>query len=160
MKPTDTHIADAPSLAEAKHYIDQLTFDNQIRKIVREDGWMDQHAQAVAQLYRNFLYLTRKYRLMYRLPPTKEIDYFWHQHILDTQQYRQDSQAIFGEYLDHYPYFGMDDVSNLDDLNQAFERLCELHEEEFGYALYAVRPFWAKCWGVLKCCVKRRPKGR
>jgi hypothetical protein len=39
--------------------------------------------------------------------PCGLVDEMWHRHILDTAAYREDCQAIFGQFLDHFPYFGM-----------------------------------------------------
>jgi hypothetical protein len=72
------------------------------------------------------------------LPPSKDVDEFWHNHILDTKKYREDCQAIFGFYLDHYPYFGMDQESTKEDLNVAFEKMQRLHEQEFGFRVQRV----------------------
>lgn len=40
--------------------------------------------------------------------PSKLVDLVWHEHILDTLQYRIDSQKLFGKYLHHAPSFGDD----------------------------------------------------
>lgn len=66
------------------------------------------------------------------LVPTKEVDTIWHAHILDTRSYRHDCERLFGRFIDHYPYFGIygdDDYANL---QNAFERTCELYEKHFG----------------------------
>ena len=31
-----------------------------------------------------------------------------HAHILDTRAYKRDCHALFGQYVHHYPYLGMD----------------------------------------------------
>ena len=56
--------------------------------------------------YRRFLDLHIKYPQV-ELVPTKMIDEVWHQHILDTRAYSNDCEQIFGDFLHHYPYFGM-----------------------------------------------------
>jgi hypothetical protein len=38
--------------------------------------------------------------------PSKLVDLVWHEHILDTQTYRHDSQRLFGKYIHHAPSFG------------------------------------------------------
>ncbi|MFA0071684.1 hypothetical protein AB4344_28130, partial [Vibrio breoganii] len=42
-----------------------------------------------------------------QLVPNADIDEIWHMHILDTRAYMRDCDTLFGEYLHHYPYFGM-----------------------------------------------------
>ena len=131
-------------LAKARSYIYSIDFSNIIHKMVKHQGWLYKDAQKTCQLYRNYLFLKRKYGSKHALPPSKDIDEFWHLHILDTKSYRQDCVAIFGEYLDHYPYFGIDKTSNFDDLNQAFSKMQELHEHEFGEKIYQSRSLISK----------------
>jgi hypothetical protein len=76
---------------------------------------------------------------------------FWHAHILDTQQYRQDCQAIFGQYLDHYPYFGIDKQSDFNDLESAFEKMQMLYAKEFdGKRIRQVRNVYSKLAAIFK----------
>src|SRR3954451_24839884 len=67
--------------------------------------------------YRKFLAL----HLLYPeadVVPCKIVDEMWHRHILDTAAYRTDCDVIFGQFIDHFPYFGMrgdQDAQNLED---------------------------------------------
>lgn len=129
-----------PSLDEAKKHIDSIDFSKIINKMMKKDRWKKSDAESICKYYRNFLYLTKKYNQEYgQLPPSEEVDEFWHNHILDTEQYIKDSDAIFGKYLHHYPYFGMDEKSNEKDLQNAFDRMQNLYEKEFGERIYRVR---------------------
>lgn len=110
-----------------------------INKMVKHLGWKQKEAEAACSLYRNFLFLHKKYGHEHSLPPSEEIDEFWHNHILDTKKYRQDCQVIFGRYLDHYPYFGIDGKTNLTDLNHAFETTQQFHQQEFGYRIERIK---------------------
>ena len=56
----------------------------------------------IENLYRSFLWLCRQYPGN-RLAPSRIIDDYWHQHILDTKKYEQDCSAIFGYFLHHAP---------------------------------------------------------
>ncbi|NJN62224.1 MAG: hypothetical protein HC795_12465 [Coleofasciculaceae cyanobacterium RL_1_1] len=38
------------------------------------------------------------------LVPTPMLDQVWHVHILDTQRYRRDCLALFGQFIDHQPF--------------------------------------------------------
>lgn len=120
-------------LEKIKKYIDEIDFSMIIDKMVKHQKWRRSDAEAVCQLYRNFLFLQKKYGDKHSLPPSEEVDEFWHNHILDTKKYRHDCEMIFGRYNDHYPYFGIDDKTNLNDLNNAFEEMQKLHQLEFGY---------------------------
>jgi hypothetical protein len=120
------------NLTEAKKYIQNIDFSMIIKKMIKGSDWSYEDACTCAQLYKNYLFLVKKYDGQYQLPPSEEIDEFWHNHILDTEKYHTDCQAIFGKYLHHYPYFGIDDKSNTNTLNDSFDVLQELYFKEFG----------------------------
>ena len=139
-----------PSLEEAKAYIYTIDFSMIIDTMISVQGWKRKHAEKVCVLYRNYLYLCKKYGDMCKLPPSKEIDEFFHNHILDTLKYRNDCLAIWGHYHDHYPYFGRDEYSTPDDLIKAFSKLQILHRDEHGYDIYQVRGALQRIQGLLK----------
>ena len=64
--------------------------------------WTPQDAAHCLQLYKNFLWL-HKIHPGTPFVPTREIDEFWHHHILYTKNYLRDCQQIFGHYLHHQP---------------------------------------------------------
>jgi hypothetical protein len=64
--------------------------------------------------------------------PCKIVDEMWHQHILDTAAYRQDCEAIFGRFLDHFPYFGMRGEDDARALENAYVETIERYREAFG----------------------------
>lgn len=41
------------------------------------------------------------------IAPSKDIDTFWHHHILDTRKYMGDCEKLFGRYIHHFPYSGI-----------------------------------------------------
>lgn len=86
--------------------------------------------------YRRFLALHLAYPDT-TIVPTKAIDAMWHQHILDTSAYRDDCDAIFGRFLDHFPYFGMRDDQDARDLEDAFDATLVLWRNAFGEPLVA-----------------------
>lgn len=135
-------IAVAPSqddsLESAKAAIFSLDFSQMIDKMCSHEGWRRRDAEAACLQYRRFLWLNRKYSDKI-LPPTKDIDAFWHMHILDTQKYHRESHIIFGEYLHHYPYLGIDGESNDDDVKAFFDLTKTLYQREFGEPLLPVR---------------------
>lgn len=143
------------SMEEVKDYIQSIDFSMIIKKMVKHQGWRETDAQAISKMYRNFLFIKRKYGHEYKLPPSEEIDEFWHNHILDSEKYRTDCLHIFGTYLDHYPYFGIDGKTNLDDLNQSFGMTQKLYYQEFGEYIYQVRNIFSKISAGFKA-LKRR----
>ena len=121
------------SLQEAKTYIDQMDLSEVRRLMVVKENWLEEDTILCEKLYKNYLFLLKKYADKYKIPPSQEIDEFWHNHILDTQRYHEDTYNIFGCYLHHYPYFGMDETSTMKDVDDNFDKNTqELHFREFG----------------------------
>lgn len=129
------------SLEASKQYIYSIDFSAIINKMVLQDGWQKENAYALSELYKNYLFLIRKFGEQYpTLPPSQEIDLFWHNHILDTTKYLQDCQAIFGKFLHHNPYFlGLDSDEKDWDVINAFETVQQLHFAEFGTFIYKIK---------------------
>jgi len=64
--------------------------------------------------------------------PCKLVDEMWHRHILDTAAYREDCEAIFGQFLDHFPYFGMRGEADAQALADAYADTLDRYREAFG----------------------------
>jgi hypothetical protein len=64
--------------------------------------------------------------------PSKDIDKFWHGHILDTMKYAEDCERVFGYFLHHFPYFGMRGTEDAAQQAQADKDMHRLYEQEFG----------------------------
>lgn len=94
------------SLGEARAYLDGLDLSYIIKTMCAEHyvlpRWTNEDAQYCCKLYKNFLYLCKKHP-SFSLVPTREIDEFWHNHILYTKNYWQDCLRIFGNYFHHEP---------------------------------------------------------
>ena len=147
------------NLEESLHYINSIDFTAIIDKLVNQMGWLQSHALETCDLYRKFLILKKKYGHLYNLPPSEDIDEFWHMHILDTKAYRKDCDIIFDHYLDHYPYLGIDENSNLGDLEIAFQKTQELFALEFGgLEILEIRGFWAKMRSFLCVLFAKKSK--
>ena len=119
------------TLDQTKAYIDTIDFSMIINKMVSHQGWSKKHAEQACQQYRRFLFLNKKYVDLRPLPPSEEVDEFWHHHILDTKKYIKDCQIIFGEYFNHYPYLVLDGKSNADDLVHYFQKTQECYFKEY-----------------------------
>ena len=88
-------------------------------------------AERVEKQYKRFLILN----LMYphkQIVPNREIDMFWHAHILDTIKYAEDCEQIFGRFLHHFPYFGLRGDLDASRLREAFEESRTLYQNTFG----------------------------
>jgi hypothetical protein len=95
------------------------------------NGWTEEQTQAAIARYKMFL--TLHFIFPERsLVPTQEIDEVWHNHILlNTEQYFQDCQHLFGHFLHHC---SVDEVDETDSQQQdaAFATTRNLFEEVFG----------------------------
>jgi hypothetical protein len=94
-------------------------------------GWSAEKCGAVEVDYKRFLALKRAYPEA-EIVPNREVDLFWHQHILDTEKYAEDCEALFGTFLHHYPYFGMQGEEDYANLCSAFSKTQEIYERHFG----------------------------
>lgn len=125
---------------EVKRYIDDLDFSMIIKKMTIEQGWQKKKVMEVSEYYRHFLFLIYKYGTKFpNLPPSFEIDEFWHNHILDTKKYCEDCQNIFGRYIHHNPYTGMDGKTSENETIEQFNTLQKLHFQEFGSYIYKIK---------------------
>ena len=90
--------------------IDSLNLNRIIAKSMNKDsgyGWDFYDAEAISSMYRVFLFLSKLYPNQVIVPP-REVDEFWHLHILDTRNYIKDCEKIFGSYFHHFPYAGLE----------------------------------------------------
>jgi hypothetical protein len=94
-------------------------------------GWSVDMANKAEAKYKKWLFLKLKYENVL-IPPPNDIDTFWHYHILDSQAYMRDTAAIFGQYVHHYPYFGMRGKADAQKLREAFENTKRIYREEYG----------------------------
>lgn len=114
--------------------IDELDFEMVKLKLQDTDegeGWSREYADAVCVEYKKFLSLTRKYPDR-AIVPSSPVDKFWHQHILDTQKYGPDCEAVFGFFLHHFPYFGMRGEEDAANLSVSWDTTIDVYREHFG----------------------------
>ena len=99
-------------------------------------GWSREYVDHMEIEYRRFLTLSVKYPEE-TIAPSKDIDKFWHGHILDTIKYAEDCENVFGYFLHHFPYFGMRGAADAANLANAGKTTNRLYEKEFGQSLAA-----------------------
>src|SRR5260221_4861020 len=97
-------------------------------------GWSREYVDQMAIEYKRFLTLSVKYP-QETIAPSKNVDKFWHGHILDTMKYAEDCQNVFGYFLHHFPYFGMRGEEDAANLAEAGNTTNRLYEKEFGDAV-------------------------
>src|SRR2546425_1221371 len=97
-------------------------------------GWSREYVDQMEIAYRRFLTLSVKYPEE-TIAPSKDVDKFWHGHILDTMKYAEDCQNVFGYFVHHFPYFGMRGEEDAANLAEAGKTTNRLYEKEFGETL-------------------------
>jgi hypothetical protein len=129
-------ITDLEVAREYINYIDCSMIKEKLMQGKEEGGpgWNAETANKAEVKYKMWLFLKLKYQDEI-LPPSREIDLFWHAHILDSHAYFRDTQALFGKYLHHYPYFGMRGKADEARLATAFEETKRLFHAEYGSSL-------------------------
>lgn len=109
-------------------------------------GWSRETVERLETEYKQFLTLLVKYPDAV-IAPSKDVDAFWHGHILDTMKYAEDCERVFGYFLHHFPYFGMRDADDAAALAQAARTTQALLAKEFG-ATASVQPSY--CYAAKK----------
>lgn len=94
------------------------------------DGWSREKVERVMEVYKDFLYLS--VTQSESMVPTKDVDSFWHTHILDTAKYAADCENTFGFFLHHFPYLGIRGGDDRQNLAIAFGRTKEIFMQELG----------------------------
>jgi len=130
---TSVNLSENKDIESIRNYIFSIDFSMIIDKMVLREKWRRSDAEKACEMYRNFLFLNVKYSEHLPLPPSDEIDEFWHHHILDTKKYIKDCEQIFGRYFHHYPYLGKQEA------NKMFENTQALYHQEFGDYIYKIR---------------------
>lgn len=95
------------------------------------EGWSAEFCDLVGREYARFLSLTRAYPDL-AIVPSGPVDKFWHNHILDTQQYGPDCERVFGFFLHHFPYFGMRGSEDAENLTRSWEMTIDVYVKHFG----------------------------
>lgn len=135
-KPVVKVIDDTPELHstnEISPLAMTLDFEKLKWKLTKstEATWTEQLCDFAEIEYKKFLTLKMLYPKV-SLVPSKLIDKFWHEHILDTKSYAADCDKLFGHFIHHYPYFGIYGDEDQQALQASFESTVALYESHFG----------------------------
>ncbi len=97
------------------------------------EGWTREYAEGVEQGYRNYLTMLAKYQDHAEdILLSKDVDEFWHTHILQTIKYTEDCEAVFGKYLHHAPHIGEVTSADKEKRIALAEKTRRLYQREFG----------------------------
>ncbi len=113
--------------------VDELDFTPHGYKLHKEHDWSESKINHAITIYKEWLVLQVLYEDL-SFAPSELVDEFWHIHILDTRKYMVDCNTIKGEFIHHYPYFGLTAQENEAVLESGFELTKKLYEHHFGHS--------------------------
>ena len=133
---TRRHAWEFPQFPEDRLWekISQIDLSMVKKKILDPEeglGWTRAKTDFVEERYLRFLYLMIKHQRN-SIVPTRDIDAFWHFHILDTLSYARDCEFVAGTFVHHFPYFGMRGEQDAQNLVASYEATKILYFESFG----------------------------
>ena len=112
---------------------EELELNSVRNALMEKQGWPLARAEAARSEYVRFLTLLRQ-KPGFMLIPWRnkegqdDLDQFWHQHILDTEKYVADCNALFGRMIHHNPHV----VRGSGDETDAVEKTQRLYARTFG----------------------------
>ena len=97
------------------------------------EGWTREYAEGIERGYRTYLTMLAKYPDHAEdILLSKDVDEFWHTHILQTIKYTEDCEAVFGKYLHHAPHVGEVTPADKEKRVALAEKTRRLYQREFG----------------------------
>src|SRR5688572_24746548 len=97
------------------------------------EGWTREYTDGIEAAYKTYLTMLVKYPDDAEdILLSKDVDEFWHTHILQTVKYAQDCQTAFGNFLHHEPHVGEVTAADLDRRVALAEKTRHLYQREFG----------------------------
>lgn len=111
--------------------LDLATIKHKLMRGKPGPAWSRERTEAAEKEYRRFLLLMKMYPNELAAP-SLDVDRFWHHHIIDTEKYARDCQAVFGYFLHRYPYLGVGGHEDASPRVEAGARMGQLYREVFG----------------------------
>lgn len=97
------------------------------------EGWTREYAESIEVAYKTYLTMVVKYQEHAEdIMLSKDVDEFWHTHILQTMKYADDCQKVFGTFLHHDPHIGARTPALFEKRTVLAKKTRELYEQEFG----------------------------
>src|SRR5216683_3949703 len=95
------------------------------------EGWTREYAEGIEQGYRNYLTMLAKYQDHAEdILLSKDVDEFWHAHILHTMKYTEDCERVFGTYLHHNPDVGGRAPAEIERKAELVEKTRRLYQQD------------------------------
>ena len=97
------------------------------------EGWTREYADSIGLAYKNYLTMLVKYQdHAEEILLSRDVDEFWHTHILQTIKYTEDCERVFGGFLHHSPHVGERSPADMERRSVLAEKTRRLYEVEFG----------------------------
>jgi len=96
-------------------------------KLAKENNWTEEEWSQAELEYVRFLTIHQA-NPKSPLAPSELMDKMWHGHILNTQAYARDCEALFGRFLHHVPHL---EAGVSEENQEAYESTQELYEKMF-----------------------------
>src|SRR6266487_467301 len=95
------------------------------------EGWTREYAESIERAYRNYLIVLVKHpEDIEEIVVGKDVDEFWHTHILHTMKYTEDCEKVFGTYLHHSPDIGGRAPAEIERKAALVEKTQRLYQQE------------------------------
>ena len=95
------------------------------------EGWSRAYAENIEHAYRDYLTMLVKHpEDAEDIVVSKDVDEFWHTHILHTMKYTEDCQKVFGKYLHHNPHVGKRTPADIERKAVLAEKTQRLYQQE------------------------------
>ncbi|MGB5081098.1 MAG: hypothetical protein WBO23_10195 [Burkholderiales bacterium] len=99
------------------------------------EDWTREYAESVGRAYRNYLTMLASFQEDAEdIVLSRDVDEFWHTHILQTIKYTEDCERVFGRYLHHNPHIGERKPEDLEKKAALTEKTRRLYQQKFGAA--------------------------
>ena len=99
-------------------------------------GWTREHADRAEAAYKNYLTVLAKHpEKIEEVLLSREVDEFWHAHILHTMKYADDCEKVFGNFLHHNPQTTPRTPADAQKRSALMEKTRRLYQNEFGAGL-------------------------
>jgi hypothetical protein len=97
------------------------------------EGWTREYAETIEQAYRAYLTMLVKHpEDAEDIVVSRDVDEFWHAHILHTMKYTEDCEKVFGTYLHHNPHVGERTQADVERKAAQVDKTRRMYQEEFG----------------------------
>lgn len=128
----------APQVISAIHALDLEPVKLRAMDAELGEGWTREYADSIELAYKNYLTMLVKYPDNAEdIMLSKDVDEFWHTHILQTIKYAEDCQNVFGNFLHHSPHVGERSPADMERRVVLAEKTRDLYQREFGSARHA-----------------------